>query len=99
MNGKMTWPFHLSLMVGSSNRVIKSLQTRLLAFQRGNDRAGRRSFAGKYHRHPRSLEELFQKGYLKEFPVDPYGGKFYIDEMGKVRSTSKFAFGVAEKNR
>lgn len=92
---------YLSLMAKSSSNeaVKKSLQTRLLAFQgvRTIERAADH-FSGKFHRHPRSLEELVQKEYLKEFPVDPYGGKFYIDSRGKVRSTSKFAFNVANKN-
>ena len=91
---------YLSLMVKSSSNeaVKKSLQTRLLAFQgvKSIEQAADH-FAGKYHRRSRSLEELVRKGYLKEFPIDPYGGMFYIDLMGKVRSTSKFAFGVAEK--
>ena len=91
---------YLTLMVKSATNdaVKKTLQTRLLAFQQvrtieqAND-----LFKGKFHRYPRSVEELIQKGYLAELPVDPYGGKFYIDETGKVRSTSKFAFGVVGK--
>lgn len=43
-----------------------------------------------------SIEELLSKGYLKKPPVDPYGGRFYIDEKGQVRSTSKFAFAGAQ---
>ncbi|MCM2359023.1 MAG: hypothetical protein NDI77_12805 [Geobacteraceae bacterium] len=42
----------------------------------------------------RSIDELLRKGYLKDLPVDPYGGQFFIDESGQVRSTSKFAFHV-----
>jgi tetratricopeptide (TPR) repeat protein len=38
-----------------------------------------------------SIEELVRRGYLAEVPVDPYGGKFFIDSAGKVRSTSGFA--------
>lgn len=41
---------------------------------------------------PATVGALLQKGYLKEPPVDPYGGQFFIDEKGQVRSTSKFAF-------
>ena len=39
-----------------------------------------------------TVEDLLRMGYLAEPPVDPYGGKFYIDDKGHVRSTSKFAF-------
>lgn len=38
------------------------------------------------------VEKLLKLGYLKDLPVDPYGGKFYIDEKGKVRTTSKMVF-------
>lgn len=41
---------------------------------------------------PPSIEDLLRKGYLAAAPVDPYGGQFFIDETGQVRSTSKFAF-------
>lgn len=42
-------------------------------------------------RSPESLQELVRAGILKQIPVDPYGGKFYLDENRKVRSSSKFA--------
>jgi len=32
-------------------------------------------------------------GILKGIPPDPYGGKFYLDKSGRVRTTSEFAFG------
>lgn len=41
---------------------------------------------------PATIAELLREGYLKAPPVDPYGGQFFIDENGQVRSTSKFAF-------
>lgn len=41
---------------------------------------------------PDNVAELVRTGYLTAMPQDPYGGKFYIDGDGKVRSTSKFAF-------
>jgi tetratricopeptide (TPR) repeat protein len=44
-----------------------------------------------------TIEELLKKGYLTSLPVDPYGGHFYIDDKGQVKSTSKFAFAGAEK--
>jgi hypothetical protein len=83
-----------------NDAVRKSLQTRLQAFlevrkiEKTVD-----EFKTIFQRSPRSIDELQAKGYLTEIPVDPYGGTFYIDEKGKVRSTSKFAFGVAGKAR
>ncbi|MGA1846084.1 hypothetical protein [Deferribacter abyssi] len=41
---------------------------------------------------PKDIDELVRKGFLREVPKDPYGGKFYIDKDGKVRTTSKLAF-------
>jgi hypothetical protein len=40
---------------------------------------------------PRNLTDLVAYGILKKLPEDPYGGSFYLDPHGKVRSTSKFA--------
>jgi hypothetical protein len=91
---------YLSEMIkGARNDALKkSLQTRLKAFQavRTIEQA-KEPFLKKYHRYPASMEELLRTGYLKELPVDPYGGQFFIDKKGMVRSTSKFAFGIATK--
>lgn len=40
---------------------------------------------------PQHLAELVQAGYLAGIPEDPYGGRFYLDPVGKIRTTSKFA--------
>ncbi len=40
---------------------------------------------------PEELQDLVQAGYIDEIPDDPYGGTFYIDPSGKIRTTSKFA--------
>ncbi len=49
------------------------------------------SFVAKVGRQPKSLDELLQTGFLQRIPKDPYGGKFYLDENYRVRSTSKLA--------
>ena len=41
---------------------------------------------------PVTIDDLLQRGYLQSAPVDPYGGKFFINDAGRVRSTSKFAY-------
>lgn len=46
-----------------------------------------------YNRTPSRIEELIERGMLERLPDDPYGGSFYIDNSGVVRSTSKFASG------
>lgn len=50
-------------------------------------------FRQKRGRLPGDLAELVSAGVIRSIPEDPYGGKFYLDRDGKVRSTSKFAFG------
>ena len=46
---------------------------------------------------PSDLSRLVQFGLLTELPVDPYGGTFYLDEQGKVRTTSKFSTPSTER--
>ncbi len=45
----------------------------------------------RYNSKPHSLEALVEGGVLEAIPPDPYGGKFYLDAAGRVRTTSKFA--------
>jgi hypothetical protein len=44
-------------------------------------------------RLPERIEELIERGILRRLPEDPYGGTFYLDNKGTVRTTSKFAAG------
>ena len=46
-------------------------------------------FTKKEGRPPRSLNEVVTLGLIKKIPQDPYGGTFYLDETGKVYTTSK----------
>lgn len=50
-------------------------------------------FSEQNGRLPSRIEELLEYGILKRLPEDPYGGRFYLDNSGSVRTTSKFAFG------
>jgi tetratricopeptide (TPR) repeat protein len=52
------------------------------------------AFQKQYSRPPKDLEEVKTAGFLAEMPVDPYGGNFYLDRRGKVRTTSKLAKGI-----
>ncbi len=47
-------------------------------------------FRARFGYPPDFLQELLQTKILKQLPTDPYGGKFYLDENRKVRSSSKF---------
>ncbi len=46
----------------------------------------------KIKRLPPNLSALVQAGIIKEVPQDPYGGTFYIDKDGSIKTTSKLAF-------
>ena len=70
-------------------RMYEMRRQALLAVEKLNQ--GIEKFRSKYGRLPRDLSELVATGILERLPADPYGGTFYLDSQGKVRSTSKFA--------
>jgi len=49
------------------------------------------TYLSAYHHPPPGLAALVSSGFLKAIPPDPYGGRFYLDKDGKVRSTSKLS--------
>jgi tetratricopeptide (TPR) repeat protein len=51
------------------------------------------AYKDRYQRNPKEVEDLVEASLLKQIPDDPYGGNFYIDEEGRVRTTSKLAPG------
>lgn len=56
------------------------------------------SYAREVGKPPESISELVVGGYLEAVPKDPYGGRFYLELDGKVKSTSKFALPAENKN-
>lgn len=53
------------------------------------------AYTNRFQTEPRKIEDLVEAGLLERIPEDPYGGYFYLDKQGKVRTTSKLAPGVA----
>jgi hypothetical protein len=47
-------------------------------------------------RQPASIRDLVTAGIIKSIPQDPYGGEFYLDDKGMIRTTSKFAFATLQ---
>lgn len=43
----------------------------------------------RYRDTPRNIEALIAKGVIQKVPQDPYGGQFYLDPSGAVRSTTE----------
>lgn len=48
-------------------------------------------YAHRFGHPPAVLEQLIEAGLMDAIPEDPYGGSFYLDSAGRVRTTSKFA--------
>ena len=73
--------------------IKKSFQIRIAAFKQVKviEKAVA-SYLARFGKAPLSIDELLLKGFLVSRPVDPYGGAFYLDKNGQVRTTSKFAF-------
>jgi hypothetical protein len=64
---------------------VQSLTAAVNKFKEGSGRA------------PLDLKELVAAQLISVIPDDPYGGQFYLDKSGMVRSTSQFAFGGKTK--
>jgi tetratricopeptide (TPR) repeat protein len=47
---------------------------------------------------PTSIDQLLAAGLLSPPPKDPYGGQFYLEQDGNVKTTSKFAFAGVKSN-
>lgn len=72
-------------------KVRKSYQMRLDALKAVNqlDNAVKR-YAMEFGALPERLEQVVSAGIIQSVPTDPYGGSFYLDEHGKVLTTSDF---------
>ena len=82
-----------AMIKGSRNEAIKASfemrRSALLEVRRIE--VARDQFRDKFKRFPASLEELYDRGFLISPVKDPYGGHFYLEADGSVRTTSKFA--------
>lgn len=56
----------------------------ILALERAID-----DYRKKFGKSPANVGELVKKRIITEIPVDPYGGKFYLDPSGSVKSTTE----------
>lgn len=43
----------------------------------------------KFGKYPQRIEELIAKRFIDKLPREPYGGRYYIDSLGKVTTTSE----------
>lgn len=79
--------------------IKKSFQIRLQAFKNAQIiEQACDNYKEKQGHMPSNLHELVAQGYLRNIPVDPYGGHFYIRPDGRIDTTSKFAFAGVKNN-
>jgi tetratricopeptide (TPR) repeat protein len=83
------------MIAGASNEAIRRhLAIRALAFERILEiEEATAAYRERFHRLPGALDDLVRTGALQSIPEDPYGGSFYLDQQGRVRTTSNLAFG------
>jgi len=78
---------------GARNETVKGIYEKRIAayksLRRIEDAVA--SFVAKTGKQPDKLATLVRAGLMQEIPQDPYGGEFYLDATGKVRTTSDFA--------
>ena len=88
-----------SMVKGAKNDAIrKTFLIRLNAFKEVKRiESSRDTYRQQTGRLPGSVEELVTQGYLVPPPSDPYGGRFFLDTNGMVRTTSKFTLGGSEQ--
>lgn len=89
-----------ALEKGEKNPALKkSYQVRLTAFREARRiELARDQYLESHGNRPITLERLVSDGFLSPPPKDPYGGQFYLEENGKVATTSKYAFATVKKS-
>lgn len=83
----------LSTMVKSAKNdtIKKTFELRLDVLKKIHHlENARNAFRNKFNRLPSAIAELIDQGFIDQVPIDPYGGRFFIDEQGAIRTTSKF---------
>ena len=46
-------------------------------------------YQDRFKKPPEKPDDLIAKNIIKEIPQDPYGGEFYIDKDGSIKTTSE----------
>lgn len=46
----------------------------------------------KFGKYPKDINQLVKENIINQIPRDPYGGNFYIDDEGRVKTTSNLRF-------
>jgi len=86
---------------GATNPAVKKvLRLRLAAFKalRTIEKAVE-EYHQRYAGWPSGLDDLVVKGVLARIPDDPYGGRFYLSDDHRVRTTSKFSLALGSEKK
>jgi hypothetical protein len=70
---------HMMIRAEALEKILQ-LEEAILVYKKG------------YKQAPKELDDLVRTGIVRKIPQDPYGGSFYLDKQGRVRTTSKLAF-------
>jgi hypothetical protein len=77
----------------NEKRLYKFRRQALVAAKKIQDAAV--TYQRRHGRAAGNIDALVSDGLLMVVPKDPYGGQFYLDQNGKVQTTSKFSFAGA----
>ena len=50
------------------------------------------AYKERFNKMPETVDDLTAKNVIREIPEDPYGGKFYIDKDGSIKTTSELRY-------
>ena len=50
------------------------------------------AYKERFKKMPETVDDLTAKNVIREIPEDPYGGKFYIDKDGSIKTTSELRY-------
>lgn len=53
---------------------------------------GVNQYKDKFQKLPENVEEVIKAGIIEKLPEDPYGGVFFIDKDGRIKTTSNLNF-------
>lgn len=71
---------------GTKQRFERRLEAfhNILALEKAVER-----YTERFRRSPKNINALIASGIVQELPSDPYGGRYYLDPSGNVRSTTE----------
>jgi hypothetical protein len=83
--------FLVELLQRTEDKEIRKQYAKRLRYMQGQltlEKALAR-YKKKFGRLPQTMDELVDRGILQAVPQNPYGGGYYLDGEGKVKSTGE----------